>query len=133
MKQAGWVLLVLAGATLAALYLWARPQPQPVVVAAPASTPAAPRVMVAVREFEFTVAQGKVRGPPDLTANQGQRVTVRVRSDVADELHIHGYELSAPLPAGEPVALTFIAARSGRFEIELHDSHLQLGALEVQP
>ncbi|MGH8482369.1 MAG: hypothetical protein ACRES8_07905, partial [Nevskiaceae bacterium] len=76
---------------------------------------------------------GKVHGPPGLTAREGQQITLRVRSDVADELHVHGYELTAPLPAGEPVALTFIAARAGRFEVELHHSHRELGVLEVQP
>ena len=130
MKQAGWILLVLAGAVLAALYLWARPQPQPAALAVPASVPTAP---VTAREFEFEIAQGKIRGPLDLTANQGQRVTLRVRSDVADELHVHGYDLGTPLPAGESVALTFIAARAGRFEIELHHAGVELGAVEIQP
>jgi len=136
-NKIGWPLVALAGIALAALYLFARPQPQPPAAApapAPAPVASAPAVPpAAVREFEFDVEQGKIRGPPDLTATQGQRVTVRVRSDVADELHVHGYELSAPVPAGESVALTFIAARTGRFQIELHGLHLQLGALEVQP
>jgi hypothetical protein len=84
-------------------------------------------------EFEFDLAGGQVRGPLALRVREGQRVTLRVRSDTADELHVHGYELSAPLPAAEWVALTFVAARAGRFEIELHGAHRELGALEVQP
>ena len=129
MNKAGWTLLAMAAAAVAGLYLWARPaaQPAPVAAAGAAAMP------VTATEFEFEIAQGKVRGPPALTATAGQRVTLRVRSDVTDELHVHGYDLSAPVPAGEIVSLTFIAARGGRFEIELHHANLELGALEIQP
>jgi hypothetical protein len=133
-----WFLLVVAVSVLAALYLWVQPAPPrgaaatgPVIAGAGATVAAAPAAAAA--EFEFDIAQGKVRGPPALQATAGQRVTLRVRSDIADELHVHGYDLSAPVPANEPVALTFIAAHAGRFEIELHHANLELGALEVQP
>lgn len=126
MARALLVAVTLAGVSLAVLYLWARPAPAP----APAATPAA---VAEAAEFVFEVAGGKVTGPPMLSAVTGQRLTLRVRSDVADELHVHGYDLSAPLPAGEEVALTFIAARAGRFEVELHRAHRELGALEVRP
>jgi len=144
MNRIGWILLGLAAGLVIGLYLWARPQaPEPAAAAAPvtdpASAPAAPATPPAAPaaappgEFSFDVAQGQVRGPLSMVARQGQQVSIRVRSDVADELHLHGYELTAPLPAGEEVALTFIAAKAGRFEVELHHSHRELGALEVQP
>ena len=130
MNKTGAAFLVLSVAVLAALYLFARPAPEaPPPVAA---TPAAPAA-VQVREFEFEVLGGKVRGPLGLAVREGERVTLRVRSDVADELHVHGYDLSAPLPAGEAVALNFVASKAGRFEVELHHAHLELGALEVHP
>lgn len=153
MNRIGWILLGLAAGLVIGLYLWARPQPQPqaqpqasaaapatavppatgaapaaATTAVPAAGPAAPP-----GEFSFDIAQGKVRGPLAMAVRQGEQVSIRVRSDVADELHVHGYELTAPLPAGEDVALTFIAAKAGRFEVELHHSHRELGALEVQP
>ena len=133
MNKSAVVVLALSAMVLSALYLFARPQPQPAAPALLDAAGAATVAPAAAPEFEFEVAKGKVTGPPSLTASKGQRVTVRVRSDVADELHVHGYELSAPVPAGEPVALTFIAAQAGRFEIELHGAHLELGALEVRP
>lgn len=138
MKMWNGLLLAVAVVVLAGLYLLARPQaPAAPPAAAPATVgAAAPSVAAApetAREFEFEVAQGKITGPPQLQVSQNERVMLRVRSDVADELHVHGYDLSAPLPAGEPVTLAFIAARSGRFEVELHGAHRQLGALEVQP
>ena len=139
MKAINWLLLAVAIVALTGLYLLARPPtaevpvPAPVASAPAAAAPAAPEPPVTAREFEFIVAQGKVTGPPHLQVKQNERVILRVRSDVADEVHVHGYELSAPLPAGELVSLTFVAGRSGRFEVELHGTHQELGALEVQP
>lgn len=135
MNRAGWIACAIAVPALALLYLWARPpqppEPAPPVAAAAPQAVAAPAYMPV--EFPFEIEAGVVRGPLALVAQQGQQVTLRVRSDVADELHVHGYDLSAPLPAGEAVALTFIAARAGRFEVELHRAHRELGALEVHP
>ena len=131
MNKAGAILLVLCAAALAALYLLARPQPQ-----APAATaaPAAGAVSATVtHEFDFEIAGGQVRAPPALVARQGDRIKLRVRSDVADELHVHGYDLSAELPPGEIVSLGFVATRAGRFEVELHKAQRELGALEVHP
>lgn len=138
MKVANGLLLAVAIVALTGLYLLARPRapveaPVPAAQAPVAAAPAAPEPVATAREFEFDVAQGKLTGPPHLRVNQNERVILRVRSDVADELHVHGYELSAPLPAGELVSLTFVAGRSGRFEVELHGAHRELGALEVQP
>lgn len=134
MNKTALALIGVAAAALAALYGWARPQPQPEATSAPAAAAtSAASPAPAAREFDFEVTQGRVAGPPLLAVTQGERVTLRVRSDVADELHVHGYDLSAPLPAGEVVALAFIAARAGRFEVELHKAHREIGALEVQP
>lgn len=137
MNRIGWVVLGLAAGLVIGLYLWARPQPpapaSAAAPAAPAAAPAASPTAAPPGEFSFDIAQGQVRGPLSMSVRQGEQVSIRVRSDVNDELHLHGYELTAPLPAGEDVALTFIAAKAGRFEVELHHSHRELGALEVQP
>jgi hypothetical protein len=147
MNRIGWILLGLAAGLVIGLYLWARPQspagpppsaataaaPAPPPTAAAAAAPTASPTAAPPGEFSFDIAQGQVRGPLSMTVRQGEQVSIRVRSDVSDELHLHGYELTAPLPAGEDVALTFIAAKAGRFEVELHHSHRELGALEVQP
>jgi len=140
MNKTGAVLLLLSAAVLAALYLFARPEAQtePQVAAAaaapPGTGPAQPAPPLAdVREFTFEIAAGAVRGPAQLIVGEGERVTLRVRSDAADELHLHGYDISVPLPAGEEVVLKFVASKAGRFEVELHRAHLELGALEVHP
>jgi hypothetical protein len=56
-----------------------------------------------------------------------------VRSDVADHVHLHGYDLMRDVAPGAPAQLVFTADIPGRFEIELEDRHLQLAELEVRP
>ena len=132
MNKTGAVLLALSAVALAALYLIARPQPAP--PAGPSPAPAqAPAPLPQAQEFAFEIAAGKITGPPQLLVRQGERVALRVRTDKADELHLHGYDISTPLPPGEEVVLKFVASKAGRFEVELHGAHHELGALEVHP
>jgi hypothetical protein len=80
------------------------------------------------------VRDGKrISGPAVFQVRQGEQVTLRIESNANDELHVHGYDLKLKLKGGEPATLEFAAARSGRFELELHKRHTQLGALEVYP
>ena len=84
--------------------------------------------------FELSIKGGKLRsGPEVLQVHQGERVTLNIRSDGRDELHLHGYDLHAQLGPGETTSLQFIADRTGRFGMELHKAHSELGALEVYP
>ncbi len=132
------LVLISTAALLAGLYVYFRPEPTHTPV--PAESNAAPSAGVSNaaaplrREFELTVAGGRlVSGPAVIQVAQGTEVTIRIRSDRADELHLHGYDLHARIDANEPAELKFIADKSGRFEYELHRSHLELGALEVRP
>ena len=84
--------------------------------------------------FELSIKGGKLRsGPEVFQVHQGERVTLNIRSDSRDELHLHGYDLHAQLGPGETASLQFIADRTGRFGMELHKAHSELGALEVYP
>ncbi len=74
-----------------------------------------------------------VSGPSRIKVRQGDAVTLRVTSDQDDELHLHGYDLEAQLQPGVAANLSFIADRSGRFDLELHRSHLELAVVEVEP
>ena len=58
---------------------------------------------------------------------------LRVRSDVADEIHIHGYDLKKDVAARGSVQFRFTARIEGRFEIELEDAGTQIASLEVNP
>jgi hypothetical protein len=83
---------------------------------------------------ELQIRSGRlVSGPTVIKVAQGDEVTLQISSDVADELHLHGYDLHLKIPAGEPAILKFNADRSGRFPYELHHAHSDIGALEVYP
>ena len=66
-------------------------------------------------------------------AHKGEPVVVVVRSDVADEVHVHGYDLTADVAPGKPVRIEFAANLTGRFEIELEGRHKQIAQLTVLP
>ncbi|CAM5708793.1 hypothetical protein SCALM49S_05304 [Streptomyces californicus] len=56
---------------------------------------------------EITVSGGKVSPAPGRTeVEKGGTVRLRVRSDRDDELHVHGYDKAARLPAGRTATLT---------------------------
>lgn len=144
MMKKAWIPALAALALLAGLYVAFRPQPAvpPSDVAANAVANGAIAIKAAApaagaplrQEFALRVADGRLASaPPALQVLLGTEVTLRIQSDRADELHVHGYDLSLRFGAAEPLALTFRADRSGRFELELHESGLELGALEVLP
>ena len=57
-----------------------------------------------------------------------------MRSDVADEVHVHGYDLMADVAPGQAGARSqFTANLTGRFEIELEDRGKQIAQLTVLP
>lgn len=98
------------------------------------SAPASPgESTFAGTEIVATVANGKVSPATHrVKVAKGTQIRLQVTSDKADELHVHGYELERPLPAGEQVTLEFTADQAGLFDIELHESDLQLAQLEVR-
>ena len=67
------------------------------------------------------------------SVTQGQRVRLVVTADVADEIHLHGYDLSADVAPGQPATIEFVADTPGRFEVELEQRGVQLADLEVRP
>lgn len=84
--------------------------------------------------FELTIKGGRLSsGPEVFQVHQGERVTLNIRSDSRDELHLHGYDLHAQISPQQPASLQFTADRTGRFGLELHKAHAELGALEVYP
>jgi hypothetical protein len=65
------------------------------------------------------------------TVNKGDRVMLVVRSDVADEIHLHGYDLSRDVTAAGTARLPFTANLPGRFEVELESRGVQIADLTV--
>jgi hypothetical protein len=66
------------------------------------------------------------------TVQKGERMVIVVSSDVADEVHVHGYDLKRNVEAGGTARVAFIATTPGRFEIELENRSLQIGDLTVE-
>ena len=64
---------------------------------------------------------------------KGDRVVLVVKSDVADEIHLHGYDKSTDVTAGGTARLPFTATIPGRFEVELESRGVQIADLTVNP
>lgn len=67
------------------------------------------------------------------TVKKGDRVVLTVRSDVADEVHLHGYDISRDVAAGGTARIRFRATVPGRFEVELEQRGVQIAQLTVTP
>lgn len=76
------------------------------------------------------LTQGKVT---KLQYTQGDQVTFRVRTNGADEVHVHGYNIERETQPNKPLTISFKATINGIFEIELHHANVQIGQLTVQP
>ena len=63
----------------------------------------------------------------------GEVVEIRVVADVADEIHVHGYDLTFPTEPGVPTVVTFTADAQGIFDVELEEAEIPLFELVVAP
>ncbi len=81
--------------------------------------------------LSVTVRGGSVEGASRQRARLNQPVTVRVTSDVAEEVHVHGYDERFEVAPGRTGEVTFIANIPGVFEVEFERSHKLLFTLEV--
>jgi hypothetical protein len=82
----------------------------------------------------IVVQGGRPRGGVQrLEYDRGDRIQFVVRSDVADEVHVHGYDISKDVPAGGSVRFSFPARIEGVFEVELEGRHEQIAELRVSP
>jgi hypothetical protein len=67
------------------------------------------------------------------TVSKGDRVALVVTSDVADEIHLHGYDISRDVRAGGTARIVFTASIPGRFEVELEERGVPIADLTVNP
>lgn len=78
--------------------------------------------------------KGEVTGGPKvIKLKVGDVVTLRILSDAADEIHLHGYNKRMRVKPGVESELSVHLNRSGRFVMEAHKTHVELGAIEVYP
>jgi hypothetical protein len=82
----------------------------------------------------IVVKNGKpVGGIRDLSYRKGDQIHFKVHSDVADEVHVHGYDLMKDVKAGGTIAFDFPASIEGVFEAELEGRKEQIIELRVNP
>jgi len=74
-----------------------------------------------------------VGGVRTVTFKKGGRVRFSVTSDVADEIHVHGYDLHKDVVKGGTVSFNFPAKIDGIFVVELESRSEQIASLHVQP
>ena len=102
--------------------------------AATTEAPPATTAPTAPTTIAIAVAGGQPTGGIQrVTLSKGENVLLVVTSDVADEIHLHGYDLSADVAAGGSAEIPFTADIVGRFEVELEERGIQLAELEVRP
>ena len=99
------------------------------IVPQPPQPPPAPQV----QQIRIVVRGGKpVGGVKDVTVAKGQRAVIVITSDVADELHLHGYNLKRDLTPGQTARLPFRATIEGTVEAELESRGLPLVRITTQ-
>ena len=82
----------------------------------------------------ITVRNGEpVGGIAKFSIKRGRPVDIRVESDVAEEVHLHGYDLTEDVSPDTPARFRFPAELEGIFELELEESQVQIATLEVRP
>lgn len=82
----------------------------------------------------IVVAGGEPKdGVAALDYEKGDTVRFDVRSDVDEEIHVHGYDVLAQLQAGKKTEVSFPASLEGIFEVELHGTGALIAELTVEP
>jgi hypothetical protein len=74
-----------------------------------------------------------VDGVAEISVNEGEPVHFKVKSAVADEVHVHGYDIGKDVKAGGSVTFDFPATIEGIFEAELEGRREQILELRVNP
>jgi len=93
--------------------------------ATPSPTPTVRTIAVSYAAGEVSGTSGREQVPI------GEQVVLRITSDVAEQVHVHGYDLEAAVPAGGSVDIPVRASIPGVFEVELHDAGKVLFQLRV--
>ena len=75
----------------------------------------------------------KTEGLDTISVRIGETVRFEVEADIADEIHVHGYDLSVETIPDEEVLVEFVADATGIFEVEIEGLALHIVDIEVTP
>ncbi|MGC4939911.1 hypothetical protein [Kribbella sp. DT2] len=83
--------------------------------------------------MDVSIAAGKIStgGHAVVKAGRGQRVRINGVSDVAESLHVHGYDKTLELKPGKAASVEFVTDTKGIFEVETHESGKLVFKLQV--
>lgn len=98
----------------------------PVITPATTAPPEDPTVEISIGFYE-----GQVEGDQEVAVVLGAPVRIVVAADVADEVHVHGYDLFADVTPEADAVIEFTADIPGIFEVEMEAQGLELIRLEV--
>jgi hypothetical protein len=93
----------------------------------PPSPPPPARVEIVVRDGQ------PVGGVRRVTVAEGRRVVLIVTSNVADHVHLHGYDIMRDVAPGQPARIAFRATIVGTVEAELEDRRVRIATITTQP
>jgi hypothetical protein len=131
------IALVAAAVVAAALaFVLVRPEDddEPASPARTAAEPGGGGTEREPRPERIAVRGGRpVGGVKRLEFEKGETVRLVVRSDAAEEVHVHGYDVLEPVRPGRTARLRFRADIEGVFEVELERAHVQIARLVVEP
>ena len=75
----------------------------------------------------------KTSGLDIISVRVGETVRFEVEADIADEVHVHGYDLSFDTIPDEAILVEFVADATGIFEVEIEGLGLPIVDIEVTP
>lgn len=141
------VIVGIAIAVAAGLYLVLRPDDTDEPTASPPTTTQATTTTTArtpappppppgpppPARVELTIRGGlPLGGPRRVTVARGRRVILLVTSDVADHVHLHGYDVMRDVAPGQPARIAFRATLPGTVEAELEDRRVLIARITTQ-
>ena len=74
-----------------------------------------------------------VGGVKTITYKKGDTIDLTVKSDTADEVHFHGYDVHKDVAKGGTVHFRFPASIEGKFIVELENHKQTLANVTVAP
>lgn len=74
-----------------------------------------------------------VGGVQELEFNRGEEVRIEIRANTEEEVHLHGYDITLPIPAGKAQTLSFKADLDGLYELESHVTAAPLAEISIAP
>lgn len=113
------------------------PTPTPAVTteATPRASASASADAAEGQTIEINLENGKPteKVGPTVTVAKGDKLTLVITSDSAQEIHVHGLDTYIEVPAGETVTKTLtITLAAGSYEVEVHETEVVLFNLQVK-